>query len=237
MFGPNSIEIEDTYLRIDLELADFMNYLDDKIGANSYTLFLTADHGVAHNPQFLLDQKLPGGFFSGPTLKTSLNQQLLQQFKVDSLIQDIGENFIWLNDKRLASSSLNRQAIIDEIQRLLRSHDEIQYAVDMKNIQASFLPEPIKTMAINGYVQNRSGDILLLLKPGWLDAYAKTGTTHGTWNPYDTHIPLVWYGWGVRKGQTIRQTQMTDIAATLASLLHIQMPNACVGQAIVEVIK
>lgn len=237
MFGPNSIEIEDTYLRIDLEIASFLKYLDDKIGSKNYTIFLTADHGVAHNPQFLLDQKLPGGFFSGSTLKTSLNQQLAKQFNTDSLIQDVGENFIWLNDKRLASSGLNRQLIIDEILRLVRLRDDIQYAVDMKNIQTSFLPEPIKSMAVNGYVQNRSGDILLLLKPGWLDAYAKTGTTHGTWNPYDTHIPLVWYGWGVRTGQTIRHTQMTDIAATLASLLHIQMPNACVGQAIGEVIK
>jgi hypothetical protein len=153
------------------------------------------------------------------------------------LIKDISENFIWLNDAQIDSFKINRQSVIDEIRSNIRSYDEIQFAVDMHNIQQAPLPEKIKEMAINGYVSKRSGDILLLLKPSWLDAYAKTGTTHGTWNPYDTHIPLIWYGWGIQKGVTNREVYMTDIAATLATLLHIQMPNACIGKTIEEVIK
>jgi phosphopentomutase len=75
------------------------------------------------------------------------------------------------------------------------------------------------------------------LKSNYIDAYGKTGTTHGLWNPYDSHIPLLWYGWGIRPGRVLRETYMTDIAPTLASLLRIQIPSGSIGKAIPEVIK
>jgi phosphopentomutase len=75
------------------------------------------------------------------------------------------------------------------------------------------------------------------LKPGYIDAFSATGTTHGLWNPYDAHIPLLWYGWGIKQGKTNRETYMTDIAPTIAAMLRIQMPSGCIGSAIPEVIK
>ncbi|MEZ5046826.1 MAG: alkaline phosphatase PafA [Chitinophagaceae bacterium] len=236
MYGPNSLEIEDTYVRFDKRLASFMQYLDETIGPDEYTLFLTADHGVAHNPSFLQDQKIPAGFFVDSVYKKKLNEQLKKQFNIQDAIFSISENYIWLHDSLIKNKQLNRQEIINEIIQECSSWPEVHFALDMKNIQAAVLPSQIKEMAIHGFVQNRSGDILLLLKPGWIDAYALTGTTHGTWNPYDTHIPLIWYGKGIQTGETIRQVHMTDIAATIASLLQIQMPNGCIGVPIPEVI-
>jgi hypothetical protein len=89
----------------------------------------------------------------------------------------------------------------------------------------------------NGYYPPRNGDIQVILLPQYFDAYSTTGTTHGLWNPYDAHIPLLWYGWGIKHGKTNRGTYMTDVAPTLAALLHIQMPNGCVGDVIEEIIK
>lgn len=235
-FGPNSIECEDTYLRMDQLIAELLDYLDEQVGEGQYTLFLTSDHGVAHNPQFLLDQKNHAGYLFASKLKEELNKSLFTKLKFNNLIRDISENFIWIHDSVLKSSGLNRQEVIDAIQQDLFLHEEIQFAVNMHDLSRIVLPEPIRKMAINGYVARRSGDILLLLNPAWLDAYSRTGTTHGTWNPYDTHIPLVWFGWGIQKGQTLRTVHMTDIAPTLATLLHIQMPNACIGQCIPEVL-
>jgi hypothetical protein len=192
---------------------------------------------VAHNPQFLIDNKIAAGFFFGSSLKTELNSLLQTLYHSNTLVRSVGENYIFLNDLSLDSVKAKRQDVINTILKQLTTHEEIQFAVDMQNIQQSVLPTQIKEMAINGYVSRRSGDILLLLNPAWLDAYSKTGTTHGTWNPYDTHIPLIWYGCGIQKGTTRRMTHMTDIAATLATLLHIQMPNACIGEPIIEVIK
>ena len=92
-------------------------------------------------------------------------------------------------------------------------------------------------MLVNGYYPKRSGDIQLILQSQWIEGYSKTGTTHGLWNPYDAHIPLLWFGWGIKPGKSNREVYMTDIAPTLAALLHIQMPNGCVGKPIEEVIK
>lgn len=236
-FGPNSVEIEDMYLRLDKDLAAFLDYLDDMVGEGNYTIFLTADHGAAHNPQYLLDNKVPAGFFYGSKLKTELNNYMSQAFKSNRLVKEVGENFIWLNHDLADSMKINEAEIKHEIIRILKIHPEIQFAVDMENIQQAVLPKVIKDMAVNGYCAKRSGEILLLLNPAWFDAYAVTGTTHGTWNPYDTHIPMLWYGWGIRKGSTSRTVHMTDISATIATLLHIQMPNGCIGECIGEVLK
>ncbi len=98
------------------------------------------------------------------------------------------------------------------------------------------LTATIRERIKNGYYPMRSGDIQFMLKPGYIDG-GNTGTTHGLWNPYDSHIPLVWYGWGIKQGKSNRETYMTDIAPTLAALLRIQMPNGSVGHVIPEVMK
>jgi hypothetical protein len=110
----------------------------------------------------------------------------------------------------------------------------VSNAFDLHKLGTTALPEPLKTMVVNGYNVQRSGDIMVTLQPGWLEGGA-TGTTHGLWNPYDAHIPLVWMGWGVRHGKTNRTTAMTDIAPTVAAMLRIQMPNGTVGKVIEEV--
>jgi predicted AlkP superfamily pyrophosphatase or phosphodiesterase len=236
-FGPNSIELEDAYLRMDKTIELLIDLLNTEVGEGNYTLFLTADHGVAHNPQYSADHKMHAGFFYTSQMKTELNALLLRKFGKENMIQEISENFVWINDSVLNAFHISKQAVLTEIRDAVKYKNGIHYAVDMQHVQESNLPAKIKEMAINGYVEKRSGDILLLLNPAWLDAYSKTGTTHGTWNPYDTHIPLVWYGWGIQKGVTRREVYMTDIAATLATLLHIQMPNACIGKTIEEVLK
>ena len=91
-------------------------------------------------------------------------------------------------------------------------------------------------MMINGYNQQRSGSVVMALMPGWLPSYSKKGTTHSVWNPYDTHIPLIFMGWKIPQGSTNRVTNMTDISPTLAALLHIQMPSGSIGVPITEVL-
>ena len=117
----------------------------------------------------------------------------------------------------------------------LKQADGIQYAVDQDKIAAASIPSILKEMMINGYNQKRSGSVVMATLPGWLPHYCKKGCTHSVWNPYDTHIPLVFMGWKINHGSTNRTTNMTDISATLAALLHIQMPSGCIGTPILEV--
>ena len=234
-FAPNSMETEDLYLRLDREIAGLLNYLDKQYGRNNYLFFLTADHGGAHNAEFLADKDVPAGVFYVNTT-ADLNASLKTQFGKDSIVNGIVNYQVFLNNKLIAAEKLDRDKIKQAICDWMSKRPEVAYVMDMENMDRTPVPEPIRSMAINGYNRARSGAIQLVLNPGWYDNGGKTtGMTHGSWNPYDTHIPLIWYGWHIPKGETDRQINMTDISATLAALLHIQAPNGCIGKPIVEV--
>ena len=236
MFGPNSIEVEDTYLRLDKELAGFFKYLDDKVGKGNYTVFLTADHGAAHSIGFMMEHNLPGDFFRSSDLLNRLNVLLAQKFGVNGLVISGMNYHVNFNLNKIDSLKINYDAVKKVAVNFLKEQPGVQFAVDIDQIGLSPIPEPIKKMIINGYNSKRCGSVMLIPEPGWFDGFTR-GTTHGNWNPYDTHIPLLFFGWGIQHGSTNRETHMTDIAPTIAALLHIQMPNGAVGKVITEVKK
>jgi len=235
-FGPNSIEVEDTYLRLDKELGELFDYLDKTVGKGQYISFLTADHGVSHIPGFLFENKLPGGTVDDNAMIDDLNKLLAEKYKQKNLVLSAYNYQISLNHEIIASADLNKEDIIEDV---------IKYASKIKGVDRVFaidelMEQPmnavVKNRIANGWHPKRSGDVQLIYTPGWIDG-GKTGTTHGLWNPYDSHIPLVWYGWNIKPGRSTEEVYMTDIAATLAAMLHIQMPNGCVGKPIQAVLK
>jgi predicted AlkP superfamily pyrophosphatase or phosphodiesterase len=235
-FGPNSVEIEDTYLRLDKDIADFLKYLDTKIGKGNYLVFLTADHGVAHIPSFLAQHKIPAGIFNEAGMQKELNQMIEAQFGLKNIVQSLQNYQVYLNINEIQKQGKDTKAIKQAVIKTLKQNPVIVDAFETDKIAITTLPEPLKTMITNGYNPKRSGDIEFTFKPAYFDGGNK-GTTHGLWNPYDAHIPLLWFGWNIQQGKTNRETYMTDISATIAALLHIQMPNGCVGKVITELNK
>ncbi len=242
-FGPNSVEVEDLYLRMDRDIADFLTYLDRTIGKGQYTVFLSADHGAAHNPNFLADHKIPAGIWNGTNNSTrgveELNGILSRKYGSDKIIRNVYNYQVHFNYPLLSDKGLEINQIKRDVIAYYKSQSNISYVVDLKNIGAEAIPEVLKTRIINGYNEKRSGEIQLIPNPGYYQGYGTevTGTTHGTWNPYDSHIPLVFMGWGIKQGKTNRLTNMADVASTLAALLHIQEPNGNIGQPIIELLK
>ncbi|ACU03572.1 alkaline phosphatase PafA [Pedobacter heparinus] len=236
-FGINSIEVEDTYLRLDRDLADFFNYLDVKLGKGNYTVFLSADHGGAHNPLFLQDHKLPGDLWNSGSCLKQINSILKEKYGRENLILTLINNQVHLNNTIIEQNRLDAEAIKNECIQFFQKQDGIAWAVDMEKIQTTSIPAAIKERIINGYNRQRSGIVQLILQTGWYTGTSKTGTTHGAWNPYDAHIPLVWMGWGIKHGKSNKQTYMTDIAPTIAALLNIQPPSGSIGKTIEEVLK
>lgn len=228
-FGPNSIEIEDTYLRLDKDIADFLTYLDTKIGKGNYTLFLTADHGVAHIPAFLNEHGINGAGIDDTVIESKLNDAVGEKLGIKKAIDHVINYQVYLKD-----SVRNNEAVKELIISELKKESYIQTAVDLDKLSAATLPAVQKDRLTNGYTQSRSGDVQFIFKPGYFDG-GKKGTTHGLWNPYDAHIPLLFFGWGVKSGKLNRETYMTDIAATIAAMLQIQMPSGCVGHVIPEI--
>jgi predicted AlkP superfamily pyrophosphatase or phosphodiesterase len=235
-FGPNSIEIEDTYLRLDRDLSDFFQMLDSKIGKGQYLVFLTADHGVAHNVEFMKEHELPAEFWYSARTTDSLNRMLNAKFHVASLVRSTQNFQVNFDLNKIANENLNFDAIKNATVDYLVRQPGISFAANMDFIGRYPIPKRLQEMMINGYYFKRSGQVQIILNPGWYDAYSKTGTTHGTWNPYDAHIPLLWYGWNIKPGKLNREVYMMDISATVAAMLHIQMPNGSIGHVIEEVI-
>jgi hypothetical protein len=143
---------------------------------------------------------------------------------------------VYLNTDSIESNGKDVEAVKRLVIKMLKQKPYIIAAFATEDIAITALPQPQREMMINGYNPKRSGDIQFTFKPGYFDGGNK-GTTHGLWNPYDAHIPLLWFGWGVKPGKTNREVYMTDIAPTIAAMLRIQMPNGSVGKVITEVIK
>jgi hypothetical protein len=168
-------------------------------------------------------------------LQKSLNDALQREFGNGNYIQTIINYQVFLNNDQIAQSKkLSRDAVKRSLIQALLTQPGIDKAIDLENLSGSSLPQPVHTMLANGYNQKLSGDVQFIYRPQWFEGFSR-GTTHGSWNPYDSHIPLIWFGWGVKQGKMGREVQMTDIAPTLASMLQIQMPNASIGKVIEEV--
>ncbi|MFI5185323.1 MAG: alkaline phosphatase PafA [Chitinophagales bacterium] len=236
-FGPNSVEAEDNYLRLDKELGDFLKFLDKQIGKGEYLVFLSADHGVAHVPAFLKQHKIPSGNVDDQTIADQLNSALKAKFNIDKLVIGIFNDQVYLDRSAMSSAHLDKRQVYNVIIDFLLSQLGISRAFALDSLGSVTLNASIKNTLANGYYPSRSGDIQIMSDPQWIEGFEKGGTTHGAWNPYDSHIPLLWYGWNIQPGKTNRKVFMTDIAPTIAAILHIQMPNGSIGDVIEEVSK
>lgn len=232
-YGPNSVETEDTYLRLDKELAEFFSFLDKEVGAGNYTFFITADHGVAHVPAFLAKHKIP--VKTVPSNTAEINKKVAEKFGINGAIRNFSNYQIYLNHDRIDSAGKDAEEISDFIIAELKKYPHVLNAFSFKEMDEAVMPASMKEKFANVYNPKLSGDIEVILKSGFFYGGA-TGTTHGNWYPYDSHIPCVFMGWGVTPGRTNRTTHMTDISATVAALLQIQMPSGCIGTPIVEML-
>ncbi len=230
--GTHAIETEDTYLRLDKSLEDFLNYLDNKIGKGNYLLFLSADHGAMNNSTYLQDNRIPAGTWDGKVVKAYLEEALTKAYpEAAGTIKTVMNYQVFFNKGIIKSKSLDFDRIKEIVVNRLKEDKDVLYACDNEKATTESIPEEVKYRIINGYNHDRSGDVTAVTKPGFY-AHGPRGTNHGMWNPYDTHIPLVFMGWGIQHGATTKQTFMTDIAPTVTALLHMQAPNGCVGQPI-----
>ena len=234
-FGPNSIEVQDTYLRLDKDLEAFFNMLDKKVGKNEYLVFISADHGGAHALGYMEANKMLTGLFDDG-LQKNLEEELKQKYSHEKLIWGIDNYQIYLNQDLIRQNKLDADEIKESIIANLNRNPRVLYAVDLAKVGSSSIPEPIKSRIINGYNWQRSGDIQIISHDGMLPSYAKKGTTHSVWNSYDAHIPLIFMGAGVKKGTSSKPYSMTDIAPTIAQILKIENPSGNIGNPISEAI-
>ncbi|WP_324720715.1 alkaline phosphatase PafA [Salinimicrobium sp. HB62] len=235
-FGVNSKEIQDTYLRLDRDLARLLKALDQKVGAGNYTLFLTSDHGGVHVPAYLESVRIPSGYFDWDDLKKELNAFLSGKFANENLVENISNNQIFLNYDEVLKMEVSSEEIQQEIAHFLLQYERINRVFTREQLQSANYTEKIASAVDNGFNQKRSGDVVVILEPSVI-SYSRTGSTHGSGNNYDTHAPLIFYGKGIKAGSSLERTEIVDIAPTISALLGIPFPNGATGRPLYIVMK
>ena len=231
-YAPNSIEVEDVYLRLDKDLEVLLNDLDKKIGKENVLVFLTADHGAAHSPDFSVANHLPGGIMSSQKIKDSLQAKMKSWYGEGSWIVGLDNQQIYLNRKMMSQKNINaEEAITKCVNYLAQNFSEIKNVFPAVSLQNQNVKTQFLAAMQNGFFEKRCGDIYITLESGWLEDMSK-GSSHGTSYAYDTHVPLLFWGNNLKAIEINSAIDITDIAPTVANQLHIQEPSGCTGKVI-----
>ncbi|GAB1307555.1 alkaline phosphatase family protein [Urechidicola sp. KH5] len=234
-FGVNSKEIQDTYIRLDKNLENLLNQLDKNVGKGNYTVFLTADHGAVDVPSYLASEKIPAGYFDKSEFKKQLSEFSISKYGED-LIEHVDYADIFFDREKIKELGLHLAMVQLEMIEEIINYKNVYKAYTATEVKNSTAQEGIELLLKNGYNQKRSGEIMYVLNPATI-SYSKTGSSHGSAYNYDTHVPLLFYGTGVKQGHTYNRTNINDIAPTMSALLGIAFPNGTSGTVVSEAIK
>lgn len=235
-YGVDAVETEDTYLRLDKDLADLLKFLDKEVGKGKYTVFLTADHGAIRVPAYLDSLKIPAKYFNTRKFKTFLDSVSTKHFKSTELVENFSNYQLFLDKEKITTLGLKLDDVAEIFANELINFETISKTVTAKTLRNTNFTKGILNVLQNGFHQKLSGDVLLIPNPGTISG-KRTGTTHGSGFSYDTHVPIIFYGNGIKKGVSKKYYEITDIAPTLANLLRIEAPNSTTGKIIEEVFK
>lgn len=235
-YGVNSKEVQDTYIRLDKDLERLFEALDRKVGNGEYTVFLTADHGAIDVPAYLADKKIPAGYIDFEAMKNKFEEFLKYSFGTTDIIKNFSNYQYFLDHKIIRNLDMDLADAQEMIAKELLTYKDIDQVFTGHQMWKNHYTSGIPYILQKGYNQKRSGDILVVLKPGVI-SYPKTGSTHGSPQIYDTHVPLLFYGKGIKRGSTVGRTEIPDIAPTISALLGISFPSGTTGKPIVKVLE
>ncbi len=232
--GPRAIEIEDMYLRLDRDLAHLMQELDQKVGKNEYVLFISADHGVVDNPKYLVDHKYPGGRYTDSLIQV-VREKVRRKYGEDEWFLDISTAEIFLNRSRIKYRGIDLAEIQTFVADRLMEFPFISEVFTATALAQRNITDPFIQLLQNGYHTKRSGDVMMIMKSGYLyGELDDRGTSHGNPYTYDTHIPILFYGIGIPAGSSVRKVSITDIAPTVSMILEIPLPSGATGKPLLE---
>ncbi len=240
-FGIHGEETEDTYLQLDLDLARFFDFLDKKYGKDNVLVFLTADHGGSETPVHLKDLRIPAGVFPESEMEAALEQAIKTKVGMaGDFIHEVGNQQVYLNWEVLDALAIDPNDVASVVIDYLRAQPGVYDVFTREELLALPADYPFAPELRRGIHPRRSGDIIFQLDPAWHSEdkfFGKGGATHGSSYAYDTHVPLLWYGWNVQPGTSYAPINITDIAPTLAAMLHIMEPNGNQGTIIQDLLK
>ena len=227
--GPDAPEVRDMCIQTDRVLGRLLRAVEAEAGAGNYVVVFTSDHGVAPKPEELTKRGIPAGRFSGAEVSQAIEAALTEKYGPGKWIVGSAEMAPYLNHDLLRekhAALAEAEEIAAEAVRKLPYIFRVYTSAQLEH--ENLAGDPIGMLMQRGYYRGRAADLFIVQKPYWLAS--KEGTSHGTPFSYDTHVPMIFLGSGIRPGRYDENVRTADIAPTLAALLGVNTPSGSVGR-------
>lgn len=234
LYGPQSIELQDLFLRLDQDLGHLIDVIEETVGKNNVLIYLTSNHGVSETPQYLLDNKMPAGSFKQHYILALLNSYLKAIYGEGDWVLDYSNNQIYLNKTLIEDSQIPLAEFQEKVISFIINSAGISNAISSHQFQNIVFEKGMPQKMQNSFNQKRSGDIMISLKAGWIEDIPYS-TNHNSGYKYDTNVPLIFYGWKVKKQKLYDNVNITDIAPTMSLILGTPAPPASSGNTLSDV--
>ena len=240
IFGIRSIELQDIYLRLDKNIEHLLTFVDEYLAKEDVLIVLTSDRGSIDNPKFSKEVGMPTGRFNSERAISVLESYLKAVYGRANWIKSYNNRQIYLNQELIDASKLNLGEVQLKAAQFINQFKGVANATTATILQTSNFSNNILFKFQNSYNLERSGDVLINLEPGWIEEnnrkvsfeYYKQSSPYR----YDSHVPLIWYGWKINRGEILKNVNIQDVSATIANFLNIAYPSGTTGKPIEKLV-
>lgn len=231
-YGPESVEVEDMYYRLDRDLEAFLAMLDKEVGKEHYIVLLTSDHGTSTS--FDLGKEETERF-RPMQFRVIANGFLNMRYGSGNWILGFRDGSLFLDHNLIYERNLHLSEVQNEVANFAMQFSGVSHALSANDLQSTYFGGGFARRIQNSYYPRRSGDVILNLQPGWVEERENIRSHSGSMYGYDTQVPLVLYGAGIAPARIDREVDMTSAAPTLALLLGVPEPEASEGTPLKEI--
>jgi len=231
-----SVEIQDMYMRLDADLAHLLSFLDDQVGMENVLIYLTADHAIADDPDYLSENRIPSGYFNYHRNISLLKSYLNAVYGQGNWVNFYYAQQIYLNHQLIEDSRLALDEVQDRVANFMIQFSGVSNALPSYILQRNNFTEGVFRRIQNSYNQKRSGDVIIYLTPGWVERGSEYRDILSDFH-FDAHVPLIFYGWKINRITLPRRVSPLDIVPTMAYFLEISVPENAAGDVIPEVVR
>jgi arylsulfatase A-like enzyme len=232
-YGPDSPEVRAVSIVTDQSIGRLLQAVDKMVGLSNTLVVFTSDHGVAPLPETLIAERMPGGRLTNPQFFAPVQQALEQAYGAGQWLLSTAGSSPYFNHQLMMERKVDPAEAARVAARALYRQEHVARVYTREQLLAGYAAaDRFDERVIRSHHPQRSGDLEVLLDPFWIRS--RSGTTHGTPYHYDSHIPLILMGPGIKPGQYVGEVALNDLAPTLTTLLDIETPSGSVGRALVE---
>lgn len=236
-FGPDSKEVHDQLLRLDRGLGEFFKFLDKQVGLKHTLIVLTGDHGVAPLPEYAAKQGKRAKRFQLDRDVQAYRQRLRTRWGDGEWLLHYQSGVLYFNHDALKQKGIALAEVTRDAAAYFSKLEPVARVYTRAQLMSRTEPaDGLERRLRHSFHPDRSGDLFLVFKPYYLERAESTGTTHGSPYEYDSHVPLMFMGAGVKAGHYHQAVATVDIAPTLAGILRLRPLNPVDGRALTEII-